>query len=151
MGYVKWRFTWDLLILQQQIKSASLQSTTPGLNCPPNSHFGFVSDCDISCSNVDIGSQCSGNRTLGCKCDKGFYAQTSTSGKSVDCVKPEYCNTSCGPKKYYDPEANGCQPTCEWPDLPLYCKAPQRPLCVCMAGYMFSQELDYECVEESGC
>ncbi|XP_066462585.1 zonadhesin-like isoform X2 [Eleutherodactylus coqui] len=147
MGFLRWNVLFLVAVLQQQIDRSSQQLTPPSLNCPPNSSAAWITDCDLTCATVDYRQDCDSTMKPGCRCNQGLYAQTGTSGESVNCVEPKYCKVKCGPNKYYDPQANGCQPTCEWPDLPKYCKAPQRPTCVCKKKYMLSETYNKACIK----
>ncbi|KAG9465135.1 hypothetical protein GDO78_018851 [Eleutherodactylus coqui] len=150
MGFLTLNMVFLVAILLQQIDRCSLQ----GLKCPPNSSPGSVTDCDRTCGNADVDKfppDCDKTSKPGCKCDYGLFAQTGTSGESVECVKPEECKVECGPNKYYDSQATSCQATCEHPDLPKVCRGIPRPGCVCEKEYIRSEKDNYACIEKCKC
>ncbi|XP_066462586.1 zonadhesin-like [Eleutherodactylus coqui] len=151
MGFLRWNVLFLVAVLQQQIDRSSQQLTPPNLNCPSNSSAAWVTDCDLTCANVDHRQDCDLTEKPGCQCNQGLYAQTGTSGESVNCVEPKECKAKCGPNKYFNPQANVCQPTCEWPDFPATCKFAPVPRCVCKKGYIFSQTYNNACIKLSKC
>ncbi|XP_063800011.1 alpha-tectorin-like [Pseudophryne corroboree] len=126
-------------------------TTTTGIQCPPNSHYGTVSGCDITCSRLaNPRGPCAFYIGKGCQCDAGLYRQAGTSGNSVDCVRPEDCIVTCPENMYYEPYASGCQPTCEAPEVPKLCNKECSPQCVCDEGYILDDKT-HACVKQSDC
>lgn len=152
MGFLRFHAVFLVAILQQQMDCFIVPYTKSDFNCPPKSHVGTASICNLSCGNVDYtGRMCIALAVPGCQCDHGLLAQTGTSGESIECVTPEDCKAACGPNKHYDPSAPGCQPTCENPSLPEVCDFSFVPKCVCNKGYILSERSKYSCVKPNEC
>lgn len=122
----------------------------PVNECPscnqPNEKYTFCNKlCEPTCKSPRP-EICPAICFPGCVCQEGFVRDDNG-----NCVKFEQCpKTECCLGEVFSPcGSNGCQATCENPDLPTRCRGNCEPGCVCMAGTIRNK--DNKCVPIDDC
>lgn len=123
------------------------QNLCPRTECTKDHEY--YTDCGTACPlycNVPFVNFCTLQCVPGCFCEDGYFRDTNG-----NCVLPQDCPKIDCPEHevYSDCEANGCQNTCENPNMSQLCDGMCIPGCVCEEGYI--RDANGTCVSIDQC
>ncbi|XP_077285189.1 zonadhesin-like [Arctopsyche grandis] len=103
-------------------------------------------NCVDTCAFPDRSKNCKPERCIaGCICQKGHLKN-----KQNQCVKPEFCDLTCGPNQQISLCGDSCRLTCGNKDEPLVCNTDcGPPACACKAGFV--RDWNENCIKPEEC